>query len=36
MPVVTIDGKPVGDGKPGPIARRLRALFHTAAEIAPY
>lgn len=36
MPVVTIDGKPVGDGKPGPICRRLRALFHTAAEIAPY
>jgi D-alanine transaminase len=36
MPVVTIDGKPVGDGRPGPISRRLRALFHTAAEIAPY
>jgi D-alanine transaminase len=36
MPVVMIDGKPVGDGRPGPISRRLRALFHTAAEIAPY
>jgi D-alanine transaminase len=27
MPVVRIDGAPVGDGKPGPIATRLRALY---------
>jgi D-alanine transaminase len=28
MPVVTIDGRPVSDGKPGPIAKRLREEFH--------
>jgi D-alanine transaminase len=27
MPVVAIDGRPVGDGRPGPLARRLRALY---------
>lgn len=27
MPVVKIDGKPVGDGKPGPLTKRLRALY---------
>lgn len=27
MPVVHIDGKPVGDGKPGPFSRRLRAAY---------
>ena len=32
MPVVTIDGKPVGDGKPGPVARALRSRFHETAE----
>ncbi|WP_019995705.1 D-amino-acid transaminase [Aureimonas ureilytica] len=26
-PVVEIDGVPVGDGRPGPIARRLRGLY---------
>lgn len=31
-PVVAIDGKPVGDGKPGPIATRLRSVFHEHAE----
>jgi D-alanine transaminase len=35
MPVVTIDGKPLGDGRPGPVTRRLRRLFHTAAQISP-
>ena len=24
MPVVSIDGRPVADGKPGPLSRRLR------------
>lgn len=28
MPVVAIDGHPVGDGKPGPITRRLQAELH--------
>lgn len=34
MPVVRIDGHPVGDGKPGPVARALRETFHNVAEIA--
>jgi D-alanine transaminase len=32
LPVVRIDGVPVGDGRPGPIALRLRARFHEIAE----
>jgi D-alanine transaminase len=32
MPVVSIDGSPIGDGRPGPVARRLRAAFHDQAE----
>lgn len=32
LPVVTIDGEPVGDGKPGPIAARLRELYIEAAR----
>ena len=35
MPVVEIDGKKIGDGRPGPVSRALRAGFHKAAEIAP-
>lgn len=27
VPVTRIDGKPVGDGKPGPMVRRLRELY---------
>ncbi len=27
LPVVRIDGQPVGDGTPGPVARRLRDLY---------
>jgi D-alanine transaminase len=27
MPVVEIDGQPVGTGKPGPVATRLRELY---------
>jgi len=26
-PVVAIDGAPVGDGKPGPVAKRLREIY---------
>jgi D-alanine transaminase len=33
MPVVTIDGQSVGDGKPGSLTVRLRQAFHHAAEI---
>lgn len=32
MPVVRIDGEPVGDGRPGPVATRLRGTFHSMAE----
>jgi len=34
MPVVTIDGKPVGNGAPGLLTQRLRAEFHASAELA--
>ncbi|MVA74261.1 D-amino-acid transaminase [Agrobacterium vitis] len=27
VPITSIDGKPVGDGKPGPVVTRLRALY---------
>jgi D-alanine transaminase len=35
MPVIAIDGAPIGGGKPGPIAMRLRQLFHGFAESSP-
>ena len=28
MPVVEIDGRAIGDGKPGPVVKALRAAFH--------
>jgi D-alanine transaminase len=34
MPVVRIDGKPIGNGAPGILSLKLRAEFHSAAEIA--
>jgi D-alanine transaminase len=34
MPVVRIDGHPVGEGRPGPVARTLRETFHHVAEVA--
>jgi D-alanine transaminase len=34
MPVVRIDGRSVGDGKPGPVAARLRLKFHHFAAIS--
>lgn len=34
MPVVAIDGRAVGDGRPGPVTRRLRAQFHHSAEFS--
>ncbi|WP_114944714.1 D-amino-acid transaminase [Microvirga calopogonii] len=27
LPIVSIDGRPVADGKPGPVTKRLRALY---------
>ena len=32
MPVVRIDGRPVGNGRPGPLATALRRDFHRYAE----
>jgi D-alanine transaminase len=34
MPVVSIDGQPVGNGAPGLLSQRLRAEFHASAEFA--
>jgi D-alanine transaminase len=34
MPVVQIDGRPVGNGAPGILTQRLRSEFHSAAELA--
>ncbi|WP_027487628.1 D-amino-acid transaminase [Allorhizobium undicola] len=27
VPITSLDGRPVGDGKPGPVVKRLRALY---------
>lgn len=32
MPVVSIDGRTIGDGRPGPLTLALRRKFHAAAE----
>jgi 4-amino-4-deoxychorismate lyase len=32
MPVVELDGKPVADGRPGPVARDMQAALRAAAE----
>ena len=32
LPVVRLDGRPIGDGKPGPVATALRREFHRFAE----
>jgi D-alanine transaminase len=34
MPIVSIDGAKVGDGRPGPLTQRLRAAYHEMAERA--
>jgi D-alanine transaminase len=34
MPVVAIDGQPIGNGAPGLLTQRLRSEFHASAEIA--
>ncbi|MEM1307537.1 MAG: aminotransferase class IV [Pseudomonadota bacterium] len=34
MPVVAIDGQPIGNGHPGSVSRQLRRSFHSAAERA--
>jgi len=32
MPIVRIDGRPVGDGRPGPVAGALHAALRTRME----
>ena len=32
LPVVKIDGKPIGNGKPGPLATKLRTVYVKAAR----
>jgi branched-chain amino acid aminotransferase len=32
LPVLAIDGRPVGDGRPGPVTRRIRTWFEEAAD----
>ncbi len=32
LPVVAIDGRPVGDGKPGPLTRRLQKAFRSSLD----
>ena len=32
LPVVAVDGKPVGDGKVGPVASKLRRLYIEQAK----
>ncbi len=34
MPVVNIDGRPVGDGRPGRLTQLLRSRFHQIAEFS--
>lgn len=34
MPVVAIDGRPVGTGQPGPVAARLRDEFHRFSQFS--
>jgi D-alanine transaminase len=34
LPVIAVDGKPVGEGKPGPVAARLRRLYIEQAKAA--
>jgi D-alanine transaminase len=32
LPVIAVDGKPVGEGRPGPVAKRLRSLYIEQAK----
>jgi D-alanine transaminase len=31
-PVISLDGRPVGGGRPGPVVERLQALFEARVE----
>ena len=32
MPIRSVDGRPVGDGRPGPVTRKIIAAFRAYAE----
>lgn len=32
LPIVAVDGRPLGGGRPGPVARRLQAAYRSAVE----
>ena len=32
-PVIDVDGRSIGEGKPGPMVKRIRELYHAMAEI---
>jgi branched-chain amino acid aminotransferase len=32
MPLVEIDGRPIGDGKPGPVGQRIHGLYWALRE----
>ncbi len=32
MPIVTVDKRPIGDGRPGPVARRLQEVYRQAVR----
>ncbi len=32
MPVITVDGQPIGSGQPGPVARKLQSAYRAAVE----
>jgi branched-chain amino acid aminotransferase len=32
VPVVEIDGRPIGDGEPGPVTGRLRGLYRSLVD----
>ena len=32
LPIVEVDGRPIGDGRPGPVARKLQAAYKASLE----
>ena len=32
LPIVSVDGQPIGSGEPGPIARKLQEAYRVAVE----
>ena len=36
MPVKSLDGRPVGDGAPGPVTRRLKQMYWALHENPDY